>query len=327
MTLAEMLSQCNDLWDYLPMKEANEIYGHEFAFRTSIPAGFWRSANQGVPYGKSTSAKTRLGIGLLEDWSQVDCDVADANPDGAAKFRESEMYGFMEGMSQTMIQAIFYGNSATTPASFNGMSTFYNTVALGTAQNAANVIDGGGAGSSNLSIWLMCYSPRSLYGVYPRASKAGLEIRDFGDTQRGYDSVGNPFMAYTTVYKHKMAIIPEDWRWSSRLCNIDVTNAGLAGPNAADLWALMAEQVLLPPMLGKKISAITQTDAPSEQGIGVRPVFHTNRTGLHWLTIQGMRNRNVLQSISDSAGLPTDNFRGVPVTLCDQLLVTEARVT
>ena len=127
MTLAEMLSQCNDVWDFLPVKEANEIGGHEFAFRTSLPAGFWRSINQGTPYSKSTSAKTRLGIGVLEDWSQVDRLLAEASGDIEA-FRASEMVAFMEGMSQTMVQGIFYGNAATTPASFNGLSVFYNTV-------------------------------------------------------------------------------------------------------------------------------------------------------------------------------------------------------
>ena len=325
MTLAEMLSQCNDVWDFLPVKEANEIGGHEFAFRTSLPAGFWRSINQGTPYSKSTSAKTRLGIGVLEDWSQVDRLLAEASGDIEA-FRASEMVAFMEGMSQTMVQGIFYGNAATTPASFNGLSVFYNTVATATAQNAANVIDGGGVGSSNLSIWLNCYSPRSLYSVYPRNSKAGLTVEDLSDSQRGYDAVGNPFMAYTFWFRHMMAIIPEDWRFCARLANIDVTTAGLAGPNAPDLFALMAEMVMLPPLLTKKVSGIDQTDAPTEAGLGVRPAFHTNRTGRHWMDIQGMRNRNVLLSVTDSAGVVTDSFRGVPITVVDQLLTTEARV-
>lgn len=325
MKLAQMLSQCNKLWEYLPMREANEIYGHEFSFVTSMPSGFWRVANQGVPYSKSTSAKSRVAIGLLEDWSQVDCDIADANPDGPEKFRDSEMTAFMQGMSQTMVQAYWYGNQATNAAMFDGLSTFYNTISG--AQNGVNIIDGAGTGSSNLSIWLCCYSPDALFGVYPRASKAGLQIRDFGDTQRGYDAVGNPFMAYTAVYKHKMAVVPKDWRWVVRLANIDTTNAGLAGPNAADLWALLAQMVLMPPMLGNGTSGITETDAPDEQGIAVRPVFHCNRTALHWFTIQGMRNRNVFLTTSDAAGLPTTNFRGIPLALSDQLINAEARVT
>lgn len=326
MTLAEMLSQCNDLWDYLPVREANELGGHEFAFRTSLPAGFWRSIGQGVPFAKSTTAKTRLGIGTLEDMSQVDRMLAEASGD-IQKFRENEMVAFMEGMSQTMTQACFYGNPIANPATFTGLSTFYNTIALGTAQNAANVIDGGGVGSSNLSIWLCCYSPRSLYAVYPRGTRAGLLVEDKGDTVPGYDALGNPYQAYSTWYRHQMAIVPEDWRYVSRLANIDVTAAGLAGPNAPDLFALMSQQVMLPPMLGKKVSGVTMSDAPTEASLGVRPAFHTNRTGRHWLDIQGMRNRNVLLSVTDAAGMVQDSFRGVPITFVDQLLIAEARVT
>lgn len=326
MTVAEMLSQCNDIWDFLPIKESNEFFGHEFSFRTSLPAGFWRSLNQGTPFGKSTTAKSRLGIGVLEDWSQVDCLLAESSGH-IEQFRSSEMVAFMEGMSQTMVQGLFYGNTAATPSSFNGLSTFYNTVALGSAQNAANVIDALGTGSNNASMWLCCYSPRSLYSVYPRGTKAGLSVEDLEKDWPAFDAVGNPFRAYTFWFRHLLGLIPEDWRFTSRCANIDVTAAGLAGPNAADLFSLMAEMVMLPPLMTKKTSGVTMTDAPTEEGMGVRPAFHVNRTVRHWMDIQGMRNRNVLLSVTDSAGIVTDTFRGVPVTLIDQLLTTEARVT
>lgn len=326
MTIAEMLSQCNDIWDYIPIKESNEFYGHEFTFRTSLPAGFWRSVNQGTPFGKSTTAKSRLGIGTLTDWSQVDSLLARASGH-VEEFRKSEMVAFMEGMSQTMVQTWFYGNTAVTPPSFNGMATFYNTISLGTAQNAANVIDALGVGSNNASIWLSCYSPRSLYAVYPRGTKAGLSVEDLELEWPAFDAVGNPFRAYTFAFEHLMGAIPEDWRFTSRIANIDVTAAGLAGPNAADLFALMAEQVMLPPLLTKKTSGITMTDAPTEEGLGVRPAFHVNRTVRHWMDVQGMRNRNVLLSVTDSAGVATDTFRGIPITIVDSLLISEAQVT
>ena len=70
--IAEMLSQAVCVAEDMPVLEANEIGGHEFVFRTSIPAGSWRQYNMGVPYSKSTTAKSRVGIGALEDYSQVD---------------------------------------------------------------------------------------------------------------------------------------------------------------------------------------------------------------------------------------------------------------
>jgi hypothetical protein len=44
------------------------------------------------------------------------------------------------------------------------------------------------------------------------------------------------------------------------------------------------------------------------------------------MDVQGMRNRNVLQTINDAAGKVQDTFRGVPVHVVDQLLNSEARV-
>ena len=80
----------------------------------------------------SASACSRIGPRWIACWPKASGDIE--------AFRASEMVAFMEGMSQTMVQGIFYGNAAVTPASFNGLSVFYNTVATSTAQNAANVI-------------------------------------------------------------------------------------------------------------------------------------------------------------------------------------------
>ena len=76
--IAEMLSQSIALYDDLPMEEANEMAGHEFVYRTSIPAGSWRQINQGVPYSKSTTGEVARGHlrRASEDYSQVDRRVA-----------------------------------------------------------------------------------------------------------------------------------------------------------------------------------------------------------------------------------------------------------
>lgn len=323
--IAEMLSQANEIYDDMPFIEGNEIGGHEFVFRTSIPAGSWRQYNMGVPYAKSTTAKARVGVGSLEDYSQVDRMLAEDSGD-LERFRENEDVAFLEGMSQTIAQTTMYGNTVATPAEFMGFSPFYNTVNAATAQNAANVIDGGGVGSNNLSMWLVCWGERTIYAVYPRGSKAGLAMEDKGDTVPGFDSVGNRFEAYTSWFRQQMAICPQDWRYGVRMANIDTTTAGLAGTNPPDLFALMAQAMYLPPTLGKGMSGITKVDAPSEPSPGIRPVWYCNRTARHWMDVQAMRDRNVLLQLEDYAGMVTDSYRGIPVRVIDQLVNTEARV-
>ena len=324
--IAEMLSQAIALTKDLYMVESSEMFGHEFAFRTSIPAGSWRQINQGVPYSKSTTAKSRVGLGTLEDYSQVDRLLAEGSGN-VERFRESEDVAFLEGMGQTIEQTAWYGNTASTPAEFMGLSTFYNTVATSTAQNAANVIDGLGTGSSNLSIWLLCHGARTFHGLYPRSTKAGLTMEDKGDVVPGYDSLGNRFEAYTSWFRQMIGIVPIDWRYCGRIANIDTTSAGLAGPNALDIFATLRQLMLLPPTLTAATSGITEVDAPDEPAPGIRPIIYTNRTGRHWMDVQAMRDRNVLLRLEDYAGKPCDGINGIPIRVSDQLLNTESRVT
>lgn len=324
--IAEMLSQANDYAADLPWVEANETTGHEFVFRTSIPAGAWRSYNMGVPYGKSTTAKARVGLGMLEDYSQVDRALAEHSGD-REKFRESEDVAFMEGMSQTIAQTFFYGNTTVNPATFMGLSPFYNTINPNTAQNAANVINGGGIGNNNASLWLVGWHPDTIFGVYPRGSKAGLDMEDKGDVVPGFDSLGNRFEAYTSWFRQQAGLCPKDWRYGVRIANLDTTTAGLAGPNAPDLFALMAQAIMLPPDTNMALSGITQTDAPMADSGGKRFVWYGNRTIRHWMDVQSMRDRNVLLQLEDYAGKPVTGWRGIPIKVVDQLLTTETALS
>ncbi|HEV2674143.1 MAG TPA: hypothetical protein VGV37_06335 [Aliidongia sp.] len=323
--LAEMLSQSNDYFNDAVWMEANEMAGHQFAFRTSIPAGSWRQINQGVPYSKSTSARATVGVASLEDYSQVDRLLAEQSGD-IEGFRYSEDVAFLEGMAQTMVQTQFYGNTAATPAEFMGLSPFYNTVSTATAQNAANVLDAGGVNSANASIWLICHGAGKMYNVYPRGSKAGLNMEDKGDIVPGYDSFGNRFEAFTSWFRQQAGFVPHDWRYGGRIANIDVTAAGLAGPNAYDIFAGIRQMFMLPPNMTAESSGITSTDAPNDPGTGIRPVLYCNRTVRFRMDIQAIRDRNVLLTSTDYAGKPVMKFNDVPIRVVDQLLNTEARV-
>lgn len=323
--LAEMMSQTNEILDDAPMVEANEKTGHEFGFRDSIPSGAWRSYNMGVGYSKSTAGKARVGIGTLAAYSQIDRDLAEDSGDPEA-FRESEDIAFMEGLSQTWAETLVYGNTVTNAAQFMGLAPFYNTKSTATAKNATNVIDAGGVGSSNTSFWLIGWNEGTFYCVFPRAGHAGLDMQDKGDTVPGYDSLGNRFEAYTSYFRWRGGLVPQDWRNGVRIGNIDTTAAGLLGPNPPDLFAYMIQSMYLPPALGKRQSGIGSTDAPRDRSVGVRAVFYMNRTGLHYLHLQAVRNRNVLVRMDDYAGRPVTGFLDIPIRCVDQIINTEGRI-
>ena len=325
-TIAEMLSQHNDWRKDMPMKEANGFTFHEEVFRTSIPAGSWRQYNQGVPYGKSTTAKFRVGMAMLADWSQVDRSLA-RHSGNEAKFRESEDVAFLEGMSQTVTETFCYGNTVINPAQFMGWMPFYNTVNTANAQNAVNVIDGGGTGSSNASIIMAGWGEETIFGLFPRGSKGGLNWEDQGTVVPAFDSLGNRFPAYTSYFEEEIGLCPKDWRWGGRIANLDTTTAsgGLASTNPPDLFALIRKLLMNLPA-GGATTAIMDTDAPHGDP-SVMVVLYMNRTERYWLDIQAIRNRNVLLPPDQSAGRAWTEFDGKPIKVIDQLVNNETRVT
>lgn len=324
--VAELLSQANEVYDDMVWKEGNTNTGHVFTVRTGIPTGSWRYLNQGVPMSKSTTAQGRVNCGLLEAQSTIDQELIEM-ADDQNKFRYEEDNAFLEGLSQTLAQTLFYGNALINPASFTGLSPYYNTLSTANAANAANVFNGGGVGANNASIWVIGWSPRSVYGVFPKGSTAGLKVEPLAQ-EVAYDNAGNPYRAKMTWFRQKAGICVEDWRWAVRIADLDVTSAGLGGVNPFDIFANgLTKAVLRLPKMARGVSGITETDARSEQGMVVRPAIYCNRTMRGFMDIQALRDKNVLIGLKDYAGAPTESFRSVPIRVVDQLSSTEAAVS
>ena len=324
--IAEMLSQCNEVFDDMLWREGNLPTGHKTTMRTGLPQGTWRMLYQGVPFTKSTTAQLTEGVGSLEAYSRVDRSLAELDGDVAA-FRLSEDDAHLEGLSQQMATCIFYGNSSTTPQQFTGFAPRFNTLCSSTAQNAQNVLNAGGTASSNASLWLTGWGEQTCFGIFPKGSKAGLTFEDKGDIRPGFDASGNEFEAYTSYFKWMAGLCVKDWRYVVRIANIDTTTAGLQGSNPPDLFALMSKAVVRLPTMGRKQSGITKTDAPDEVAPGIKPAFYCNRTIREYLDIQAIRDKNVLLSHKEYAGEPVVEFRGVPIRVNDCLLNSETAVS
>lgn len=325
--ISELLSQCNEVFDDMLWREGNLPTGHKTTIRTGLPQGTWRMLYQGVPYTKSTTAQVTEGIGMLEAYSQIDRKLAELEGDVNA-FRMSEDDAHLEGLSQQMADTIFYGNAAVTPQQFTGLSPRYNTVSTATAQNAVNVLDAGGTGSSNASIWVVAWGPRTVFGIFPKGGKAGLMFEDKGDVVPGYDANNNRFEAYTSYFRWEAGLVVADWRYIVRIANIDTTSSagGLASSTPPDLFALLSKAVVRLPTLNKRVTGITKSDAPDDSAPGVNPAIYVNRTVRQYLDIQAIRDRNVLLTPTEYAGGPVVEFRGVPIRVNDALLNTESRV-
>ena len=307
--IVELLSQTNEVLDNMAFIEGNLPTGNRSVVRTGLPDVYWRLVNQGVSPSKSTTRTVDDQCGILESWAEVDQDVAELNGDVNA-FRLSEAQAFLEAMGQEWASTFFYGNSSTAPEEFNGMSVRYSSLS---AENAENIIVGGGAGADNSSIWLIVSAPESICGVYPKGSKsAGIMHEDLG-LQTISDATGvqgAKLRVYQDRFKFKSGITVKDWRYAVRICNIDISNL-VSKSSAADLIDLMIKAIHRIPNLNKGKAG-----------------FYMNRSCFQMLDIQ-RRDDMVGSALKyeevDGKMLPT--FRGIPLYKCDALLETEAVVS
>jgi len=230
-------------------------------------------------------------------------------------------------LSQQMSTTFFYGNELVTQAQFTGLAPRFNTVSTANAQNAVNVLDGGGTGSSNASIWLACWGEQTGFGFYPKGSKAGLVFEDKGDIRPGFDANQREFEAYTSLFMWKCGLHIKNWQYFVRIANLDTTTAGLAGTTPPDIFALMSKAVVRLPTAGRRISGITKVDAPNQPAPAMRPAWYVNRTVRQYMDIQAIRDKNVLLTPREYEGMPIVDFRGVPIRIVDSLLNTESRLT
>lgn len=307
--IAELLDQDNEITTDMLMMEANNGTSHQLTVRTGLPTVVWRLLNQGVPPSKSTTAQIEEATGMLEGWSEVDKDLAEKNGDVNA-FRMSEAQPFTEAMSQEMVRVLFYGNSALDPEQFTGLATRYSSL---TATIGRNIIDGGGTGSDNMSVWLICWHPQGLFGVFPQGTEMGLVHNDLGlgviQTATGIGT--GRMLGYRERWQWKIGVAVKDWRSAARIANIDTSN--LVGESSAtDLTKSMI-------LATHKIKI--RKNAPC--------AFYMNPTAFQMLDIQRYNNTNAATAITYEAidGKRIPFFRGIPIRITDQLVETEATVS
>jgi hypothetical protein len=313
--IAELLSQSNEILEDCVFKEGNLPTGERVVIRTGLPAVYWRALNQGIPNSKSTTAQVDEACGILEARSEVDKDLAMLNGN-TAQFRLSEDVAFLEAMNQTQATTMFYGNPAIEPKSFLGLASRYSAVP-GTAGIGQNILEGGGTGSDNTSVYLVVWGDNTVYCPFPKGSTAGLMHEDLGE-QTVY-SGDNRMQAYATRYQWKNGLVVKDWRYVVRIANIDVSDMS----NASGTQASTAATQLI------KLMTRAMYRIPN-MAMG-RAAFYMNRTVHGGLSIQAMdRAQNVLsvQQGLSQFGTPYSwlSFLGVPCRRVDALINAEARL-
>lgn len=310
--IAEILTLVNPILDDMVWKEGNLPTGHRHTIRSGLPAPTWRKLYGGVQPTKSRTLQVTDATGMLEAYAEVDKALADLNGN-TSEFRLSEDKAHVEGMSQELTSTLIYGNETTEPEAFTGFGPRFNSQS---AENGGNILTDAATpdASDNSSIWLMVWGD-NVFGIYPKGSKAGLEMADKGQvTIENIDGAGGRMEAYRTHYKWNCGLAVRDWRYVVRI-QVDAEDLTKNAASGPDLIDLMAQAIDLVPNINAG-----------------RPVFYANRT------VRGFLRRQIMNKVANStlsieqltrangALIREIMFDGIPVRRCDALTNTESGI-
>jgi len=318
--IAEILNQTNRVLDDAVWIEANQVTAHKTTVRTGLPAPTWRKLYGGIQPTKSTTAQITDSLGMLEAVAEVDAALAELNSN-VSEFRFSEELSHIEGMSQEIASKIFNGNEGTTPEAFSGLRMRFNTIA-GAPANAENIINAalaanGGSGTNTSvagicwSMWLVGWGPNTVHCLYPKGSKAGLQMTDLGKVMsENIDGSNGRAFIYRSHYRWDAGLTVRDWRYVVRIANIERSILTKSSTSGADLIDCMSQATDLPPSLD-----------------GARFAWYANRSLVSFLRRQ-ITNKvaNSTLTMENVGGKPVMMFMGLPVRRCDALAPLEDRI-
>jgi|TARA_R110000765_G_scaffold50337_6_gene102252 hypothetical protein len=306
--VVEILNATNEILLDMTFLEGNLTTGHRTSIRSGLPTPTWRKLYGGVQPTKSRAVQVTDNTGMMEDYSEVDKALVEMAGNPAA-FRLQEDRPHIEGMNQEFASTLFYGDESTAPEEFTGLSARYNLLS---AANGDNIIEGGGTGADNASIWLICWGPNTCHGIIPKGSKAGVQQRDLGEvTLENADGSNGRMQAYRTHYRWDVGLSVRDWRYAVRIANID---RSLLLPAATGTSAVLND------LMHQAWTELPSTTAG-------RCAWYMDKSILSMLRRQtSAAVGNSTLTVDLVGGTMQTSWGGIPIRRCDALRANEARV-
>lgn len=312
--VVEILSQMSPVAKAGYVEQCNDGTRHLTTMRTSIPSPTWVQYYSRITPVKSTTRQVTDTTGMMEAMSSIDKRLYDRQKDGK-KYRLQEAMGILEGFAQELESTFFYGNTGTSPLEFLGLAPRMSSLS---AENARQIVDAGGTGSDNTSIFICTWGPRTGHLLVPDGMSSGVVREDKG-VQR--DSTSDGVIYYVEEqFKQHVGFAMVDWRYFVRVANIDVSN--LTSASAADLVDLLITAYYRLPSR-RATSGFTQSGEP----VKITPVIYCNATIKEYLDKQMLRQANGYLTRMEFMGEEVSSFRGFPILETDGIVNTETRVT
>lgn len=303
--LIELFATSNAILEDAIAVECNEGTNHKTTVRNGLPNPQFRQFYQGVECSKGDYTTVTDTTAMLDDYAEIDKKLADINGN-TAQFRLNEAEAHVQGMNKTVKTNIFYGSKGKNASAFDGLAIRYNKLSTKEGEVGYQVVDGGGKGDDNTSIYFVTWGDRHTHLLYPKGSKAGLQRTDKGQVTV-QDSNGRNYEAYRDHFSWDLGLSVRNYRSSGRIANISI----------ADLEAGNVD------IINKMIDMYYRIEEHATNG---KTVIYANNTVRTWLHKQAMEKKNVNLTIDEAAGKPMVKFLGIPIKSCSEILNTEAKV-
>lgn len=304
----EMLTEMNPMLEDAIAVECNKGTTHLHTVRSGLPQVTWGMLYKGIPNGKGKTSQVEDTTGFVEGLSTVDCRLLDLSTNRGA-VRLSEASSYLEAMAQETATKLIYGNSASDPEEFMGLAPRFNDTS---AANGNQIVLAGGVGADNTSIWFVTWGDNQCHLLYPKGTMAGVQREDMGK-QRVTDADGNAYYAEEEKFTHHIGLAVKDWRYVSRIANIDVS-------------LMQAGSVALYDFMRKAYYKLQ-----NRRVAGGKMAIYCNRDVLEALdalaTNAGASDSFVRLKTTEIEGKEVMTYRGIPIRETDAIINTEALVS
>ena len=304
--IIELMNKTNEIVQDANVLQCNDGTNHITTIRTGLPTAIFRNLYGYVPTSKSTTEQVKDVTGMLETFSVVDADLVDKSENPKA-FRLTEARAFIEAMNQKLQETVFYGSIKENAAAFDGLSARYAKKSNDEKKIGSNIIDAGGTGNTNTSIWVVTWGDLHTSLLYPQGSTAGIQHKDDGVLTET-SSTGGKRKVYQNHYKMDVGLSVRDWRSTCRIANISVS--ALETASAADIEALLNKAYY-------KIRRFAKTG---------KTCIYCNTTVLMHFEAQLREKTNVNFTIKEYLNENVLHYKNIPIRECDQITCNEAAV-
>jgi hypothetical protein len=215
--IIELLREVNQMMMDTPAFPANNGTINVTLQRNIRPMGEHRIYNQGVGKTATVTKVVRDRIAILEEYSDVDVDMA-LNSGNVAATRQSEAIAIIKGMGLTQALTLIYGTEEV-DSEFDGLMVRRNALSDPNVVDAKNA---GGASGSFTSVYMVAVGRDLFHLIYPQgADGVGVSRMDSGVIWvKDAQNPEREYRAYREFFKAQYGLTVRAPDAVKRICNI-----------------------------------------------------------------------------------------------------------